>query len=386
MQPAASTTVPDQRTARTRLELLDGIRAIAITLVIISHGYLLWPFDRIDAHWWVRPFFRSGNSSVTVFLVASGFLAYRSFERTGDLSDMRPAVALLRRVLRVGPALWAILVTSILVCIVDPTDPFRPVDTAYQSIRVVTYTWNWFIHDNLDISRPEFGPLWYLSVDMQAFVLMAVLVFVLRHRPKMLISALIVAIVALTWWRFHHADDFLIQVLLRTWNRMDGFVIGVLLGASLRFLPERLFRSRHLTTVCVALLVPLFYYCSFDERYVRWGSTLLALGVAAAIASITRIQTVPLVLRWMTTRPFMWMSRRTLLIYIAHEPAYHFTIRHTPGWSWRYRTVAAFVLTGVIVLALDRLVERRAAAWQASPRWHRFDRDPTPTHSTEAVR
>ena len=77
-------------TPPARLAPLDGLRGIAIVLVVMSHGWVMWPMDFIDTHAWLRPFFRSGNSAVTVFLVVSGFLSYRVLASSDGLSRMRP--------------------------------------------------------------------------------------------------------------------------------------------------------------------------------------------------------------------------------------------------------------------------------------------------------
>src|SRR5690349_24277304 len=85
-----------------RVAALDGLRGIAIILVVLSHGWQLWPTEWIDDQVWLRPVFRSGNFAVTIFLVAAGFLTWTTLARRGA-ERIRPGVALVRRVLRVGP-------------------------------------------------------------------------------------------------------------------------------------------------------------------------------------------------------------------------------------------------------------------------------------------
>ena len=123
-QPAARTDHPSAldhdgdapavMSAPRRVALIDGIRGIAIVLVVLSHGWVLWPIERIDETAWIRPLFRSGNFAVTVFLVAAGYFTYVSLASRG-LENMRPGVTFVRRVLRVGPSLWLLLAVVLLV-------------------------------------------------------------------------------------------------------------------------------------------------------------------------------------------------------------------------------------------------------------------------------
>ena len=86
---------------------------------------------------------------------------------------MRPGVTFVRRLLRVGPSLWVMLAVIMVVATFDPTDKTSNEDNLESVLHVVTYTWNWYVQANLLTSRPDFGHLWYLSVDMQAFVICA---------------------------------------------------------------------------------------------------------------------------------------------------------------------------------------------------------------------
>jgi peptidoglycan/LPS O-acetylase OafA/YrhL len=332
----------------------------------------VWPIERIDDTAWIRPLFRSGNFAVTIFLVAAGYFAYVSLASRG-MENMRPGVTFLRRILRVGPALWLLLAAVLVASTLDSTDETAPGDNVDSVLHVLTYTWNWYVQGNLLTSRPDFGHLWYLSVDMQAFVIMAAVLYMMRRRPVGVLFVLGGLLFLLTWWRFHVTDtEFVFQVLVRTTARMDPFVVGVLLGALLPLVrkvevPQWVLRWTAVTTLVT--LVPLAYYCSRDERFLAWGVTLLELDLALLFGATALLAGAPRSVRVMSSRPLAFLGRHSLLLYIWHYPVFTFVARHTEDWGWPVRTAVALGLTVAISLVAHRTVERRATELLRHPNW-----------------
>lgn len=356
--------------------MLDGVRGVAIVLVVLSHGWQLWPVDWIDDNGFVRPLFRSGNFAVTVFLVAAGFLTYTGLARHG-LPAMRPGVALIRRVIRVGPSLWLMLAFLLVVATFDSTDKTPSSVNLDSAAHVLTYTWNWYVQTNLMTSRPDFGHLWYLSVEMQAYVVMAVFLYAMRRRTTGLLFALGGLLLLLTWWRFHVQEyEFVFQVLVRTTARMDPFVVGVMLGAALPLVRRQTISPRVLRAtagVSLAALVPLAWYCSVDARFLTWGVTLLELDLAVLFGASVLLGSSTGALRTVSSRPLVFLGRNSLLLYIWHYPLFVLVQRHTPDWHWASRTALAALLLAVTFLVYDRLVERRVSAALRHPRWGALD-------------
>jgi peptidoglycan/LPS O-acetylase OafA/YrhL len=88
--------------------MLDGMRAIAVIMVVIVHAAGLAashdavPFPDVLAHF---------DLGVTIFFLISGFLLYRPFiaHRNGGPPQPRPVRYLRRRALRIIPAYWLVL-------------------------------------------------------------------------------------------------------------------------------------------------------------------------------------------------------------------------------------------------------------------------------------
>lgn len=380
---------------RQRIELFDGLRGIAILLVVLSHGWTLWPTDWVDSHWLVRPLFRSGNTAVTVFLVTSGFLTFRTLSGHAGLVNMRPGVTLLRRVLRVGPSLWLMLLVLMLVATIDSTDETSRHDNVDSVLHVLTYTWNWYVQGNLLTSRPDFGHLWYLSVEMQSFVILTVLLYAMRRRTAGLALLLGGFYLLLTWWRFHVTDvEFVFQVLVRTTARMDAFVIGVLAAVCVPLLARLTLDPRHVSRVTLALLtalLPLVWWCAADPQghgdsnFLGWGGTLLQLAFAGLMASVS-LGGVSLRSTELFSRPrLVFLGRNSLLIYIWHYPVFVFVQRHTDEYVWPARAAIALAMTIVVCVAAHLLLERRVSRLLQQRWWRRLDNGLAP-YGRELVR
>jgi peptidoglycan/LPS O-acetylase OafA/YrhL len=369
-------------TARQRLDALDGLRGIAIVAVVVSHSWTLWSFDQIDQHGWARALFRNGDAAVSVFLVASGFLAYRALQPRGGSAKMLIGVTLVRRVMRVGPTLWLMLAVVALVAAVDPTDKSTWADNRRSALHAITYTYNWFVQDHLLQARYDLGHLWYLSVDMQAFVAMALMLYALRRRPVGIVFAVAACYLVLVWWRFHVTGTELpLQVLVRTTARMDAFVIGVLAAAVAALLARRPLDPRAVRNAGAAAmvaLVPLFYWCASDPRgdgdqsFLTWGGTLLELDLAVLVGAMG-LGATGLASGVTRQRALLVLGQSSLVVYVWHYPVFGFFVRHTHGWAWWTRGALALLTVAVICVVADRVVERPVRGVLRSPRWRQLD-------------
>lgn len=364
----APVSTPKDRPISSRLPALDGLRGVATILVVLSHGWILRDYADIDANGWIRPFFRNGNAAVTVFLVAAGFLTYRALSRSGQISEMRTAPLLLRRVLRVGPTLWVVIAATLVMASMDPTDTNSKQVNRDSAIRLLTYTYNWLVQDNLVAGRPDFGHLWFLSVEMQAFLLVTALVYVLRRRPQWLLATLGVLFVVLVMWRFHsYATENVFKAFNRTTTRMDAFVIGTFTAVALQFVPRGWRPHRMLAPGLAALLVPILFWCDANDHFLRWGGTAMELVVAAFIlvVSLAPSQEIP----GLSRPSLVWLGRQSLVIYVWQYPVFWFVQRHTMGWAWVPKALVALLALSVLTALTVVLVERHVTRFLARPGW-----------------
>src|SRR5262245_2792631 len=230
-----------------RIPSLDGVRALAILLVILSHAH--FPWDDLQA--WRPLKGRCGFVGVQVFFVLSGFLIttlmLRELDRTGRLSLRQ---FYLRRVLRIVPAYAAYLVVLALLQGAGLVEL-----SGLSWLSLTTYTVNF-----LPSLPPLISHVWSLSVEEHFYLLWPLLMAgcTLSGCRRVVLGCMAGALalrwlVLLAWpgghgvdvWTFTRIDDIAIGCLLALlarepgWRvRLDGvasspWALGALLVASL---------------------------------------------------------------------------------------------------------------------------------------------------------
>jgi peptidoglycan/LPS O-acetylase OafA/YrhL len=62
------------------------------------------------------------------------------------------------------------------------------------------------------------------------------------------------------------------------------------------------------------------------------------------------------------------------VLYIWHYPLFWYLSKNETEWSGPTRTLLAYVITLLIAVATQLLIERPVRRWLASERWHAHDR------------
>lgn len=359
---------------RARLTAFDGLRGIAIVLVVLSHGWTLWPTDRIVETPVVHDLFRSGDFAVSIFFVVGSFLATRALLRSADAGALRPGVAFARRVLRLGGQMYFLLVAVLVVAAVDSTDTYSQSATGTSVLRAATFTWNWYVRSNTLEARPDLGHLWYLAVDLQMFVVILAVVWLLRRRRAWLVVALAGLLLIFLAWRSHvYTTEGWYSATLRTTSRGDAPLTGALVAAALPFLRRLTPYAGRLAVLGALALVPLMFAVADTDGYFSFPGVLLNAALAAVLLGCTLAEP-PRAMQAVLGRPLLtFLGRHSLSIYLWHYPVFWFVARHTSDWNWEARTAVAVAVTAAGALASELIVERRVQGALDSPRWRRLD-------------
>ena len=361
---------------------LDGLRGIAIVLVVLSHFWTLAPLDGIRRYAPLDGLFRAGDQAVTVFLVVGGYLVTRTLlRRSASSTGVRPLRYLLQRIMRVGVQVYPLVLVILVVHELDSKDRFTDSATDRSLASVSTFTWNWYLQNNPLDARSDLGHLWYLSVQEQFYLGLIIVIALFARFRSRLLWAVVGAIFLVTVWRIHvwHTEGWW-RASLRTTTRCDGLLWGVLaalVAERLPALPRLAARAYVLSTAAVAAVV-LSSARFGDDAYYTWQGPLLDASLAVWLLAGGQLREINQsdsaathVRSWLSWSPLTALGVVSLSIYVWHFPLFWFIALHTPGWDWFPRTVLAIVLLFAVVVATERLLGRPLRRWL-----RRLDREP----------
>lgn len=147
----------------TRFPLIDSVRALAALSVLFYHAVGIYGgvLGRPDA---ARPIVARMDVGVVIFLVVSGFLLYRQFVVDHLSGQPLPPIKAYawRRILRIVPAFWVVLVIATLVV------PYHDVFTAKG---VPTYFGFAQIYSSSTLAGAD-GPAWTLGLEVTFYAML----------------------------------------------------------------------------------------------------------------------------------------------------------------------------------------------------------------------
>lgn len=326
---------------------LDGLRAVAILLVVLFHAR--------------APFASGGFLGVDVFFVLSGYLitALLLEERhaTGQV-DLRRFYW--RRVLRLVPALMTMLLVYVAVAPLlwpGTTDHF------FQAVLAAAYIAD---YAHAFWGTPSLvGHTWSLSVEEHFYLLWPVILLVCWRRwsARTILIVLGIAYVAATAWRwacFADGQSWRL-VYYRFDTRLSGLILGAWLAAAGR-VPSVWNALRRLPSPAwwlpvVALILVLFEWGNVWMG--RWAFTVVELFTASAIIATTA---GGITARALSVRPLVWLGVLSYGIYLWHYPVFRFLRENLP---WDRVLIIGLPLSVAVAYLSFHTVEAWARRWRS---------------------
>ncbi|MBC7927554.1 MAG: acyltransferase [Bryobacteraceae bacterium] len=338
--------------AAVHIPALDGIRGIAIAMVLVVH---LWPLP------WVPPFVHLLVAGVDLFFVLSGFLI------TGVLIDHRGRANYFRnfyarRALRLTPLYvsYLLLIAFALPALHKAIAPKLPHYNGNWWM-FVTYTSNWFPH----LRPPYLEHLWSLAIEEQFYLVWPLLVafLPLSRLPYACIGVVIGCCVFRVVSATQGVPAF--DLYYATFARVDCMAFGAIVACGLRDedfgRTLRKFGKAAVVLATAALMVDLSLSggtlpSAMPMRLI--GQPAISILFAAAVYFAA---TRPLPqLEW---RPFRSLGKYSYCIYLSHLVIGHHIsllaavmIRSFPDRSHHiWIMLAAFVVTITLIIWTARL-------------------------------
>ena len=213
---------------------LDGLRAIAVGLVILTHAQ--WPWRN-----------NGGDAGVTAFFVLSGYVITRLLLRQHAEGRADVLGFYRRRLVRLGPALLALLAFTLVTGILIGW----PTQWRLGIVSCLIYVSNWV--QVVGINIDPLGHTWSLAIEEQFYLLWPALLFaVMARRRHWLIPATIVLIVVGSLIRVASSGLF---EYFSTFTRADAILLGCLVALTGIRLPAWTAAAGLAGLVAVALLL-----------------------------------------------------------------------------------------------------------------------------------
>jgi peptidoglycan/LPS O-acetylase OafA/YrhL len=306
-----------------RIPSLDGVRGIAILLVLLFHSLLINE-DAMPA----RPIYAiaaSGWSGVNLFFVLSGYLI------TGILLDAPHTRRGLgnfyaRRALRILPLYYATLLVFFYAL---PRDAYPSL--AWHDERQLlyfAYVQNWAIAARgAWPETPNLNHLWSLNIEEQFYLVWPLAVFALgRRRLLWLCGALVAGCLALRTALFAGGTAW-VAIYVMTITRLDDLAVGGAIACLARgprglapIVPAaRLVGGACLLTVVAAMIVRGAFELS-DDWTVTAGFSVASLGFGSALIGAVCARPGGAVDRMLSWAPLRTLGKYSYCIYVVHLP------------------------------------------------------------------
>ena len=334
-----------------RYPALDGLRALAVGLVLLLHG--------------TYGQFAGGFVGVDIFFVLSGFLITSSLRSEYRISGRVSLRAFwLRRARRLLPAFAMMLLLSRLLWgyFVPPSPPF-----SRAAASALLYVAN--IQAVLDPSK--LGALlhtWSLSTEEQFYLFwpLAATAVLRTARPSPILLAALIAAIArgVLFYLGSPAASYFSPLC-----RIDQLLIGCALACCVERLPAS---GKSVRLVALAFLVALVWLVlRIDNAWPPFyygGMTVFAVGAALLIAAL-RDET------WWLSRifsktPLVWVGQRSYGIYLLHFPIFvlldQLRTRHSLA-NFALVTIARLSITIGLAALSWNFVERPLMRVRRSP-------------------
>jgi peptidoglycan/LPS O-acetylase OafA/YrhL len=361
---------PDNARAFHHVPGLDGLRAVAVLLVIGLHYGSLWDHERNGG---LLP---GGFLGVDIFFVLSGFLITSLLvgekAKTGGVSLPKFYA---RRALRLFPALAFILVVHFLYTLWIGASITSEVK---QILSVVFYVSNfaqsYFLPEML---KSGLSFTWSLAIEEQFYLLWpAVLVFgVLRYckSRRAVLSVIGAAIIASALIRFvvwNWGGEYP-EAYMRPDCRADGLLIGAFCAFAWRWglVPRRYLKQAAM--LCAAGLVATAVFVVSGPAMFNYGFLLVSLATGVIILAIAENNTNLLpILEW---APLRSIGKVSYGLYLWHVLSLRIVHHALPDASRVPLALMALALMSVAVTVSWRFVEQpflRLKSRVASPVSH----------------
>ncbi len=338
-EPAADSIAPGNAAApgaRVHLPALDGVRGLAILMVLTLHFVSgMQPTNRFEkALSWVTEF---GAFGVELFFVLSGFLI------TGILYDSRQKPHYfrnfyMRRVLRIFPLYYGVL--AVMFWIAPSVPFFRGPDLDFMRAH---QAWAWLYGVNVyiavqgDWALKYLDHFWSLCVEEHFYFVWPAVVWFLAPNPRRLmwvsLATALSAMVArtlgnaagLSWWTTYVLTPF----------RLDGLALGAFLAMVVRQ-PDGMKTVARLlpriSAMAASVVLGSYAWVLVSKRALPYVYTARVSFIQVLLAALLMVALVAskrsLISRFFCSKPMTFLGTYSYGLYVYHHFISYYVMAH----------------------------------------------------------
>lgn len=333
--------------ASSHIPALDGLRAIAVFLVIFYHFGFEWI---------------PGAHGVMIFFVLSGFLItwllLKENEKHGRISI---SGFYTRRVLRIFPAFYCYWILLVALLLVTGRKILWP-----QAISSLLYVSNYYNAINGD-PNTGFSHTWSLAIEEQFYLLWPVLFVLLRRNLKRM--TLFLTCLILSVWIYRAVLCFLLNVdqgyIYAAFDtRLDHLMVGCLLAVLLKREALTSFWRVACSRVYAPLVTLGLFIASiyFDSSSVTRYRDVIGFAIEPVLIAVMVIQLISLhsasLWRWIDWPALRYLGRISYSLYLYQQITLGFVKKALSSQSIAIQFIAAVIVTILVATASYYLIER----------------------------
>lgn len=311
---------PPLTPAASRIPALDGVRGLAILLVLVFHQTILVPQNWLDSL--ISRLGGMGWCGVDLFFVLSGFLI------TGILLDAKGQSHYFRnfyarRVLRIFPLYYAVVFVSLVVL----PHVHHPKAQHFGRVRG-DEIWYWTYLSNFIIAKRDawrhaiLDVSWSLSIEEQFYLVWPALVLLCQRRVLMVVCCAVVVAALAFRICMALAGRSTISIFVLTPSHVDALAVGGFLAAAARG-PcglDRLVGPWRWIAAVSALLLACLFAAHHETAASRWMQTIGFSALALLFGGVIVLATASPWARWFENPILRTLGKYSYALYLFNLP------------------------------------------------------------------
>ena len=338
-----------------RIKELDGIRGIAILLVLMWHYIAVQAQPRTAVQYLSLTW-----SGVDLFFVLSGFLII------GILLDVKGSESYfrtfyVRRACRILPLYLVVLFLYIAIPLVIQTPgKWLFADEHLPLLSYITFTQNFFMHTS-GFGSKWLAATWSLAIEEQFYLLIPLVVWRLNHRQLLVVFICLICAAPIFRFIFGNLGAYVFP-----FARADSILMGGVLAIALRIPGVHALLSEYYKYLVGIFFVFLLGVIVLTLKLAGVGDVFTHLWLAVFFCLFICVFILrtgnPFNDMFISNSVFVWLGLRSYAIYLLHQPVsglshYYLNGRDTPSFS-SFSEFYATVFALLIVLLLAEISYR----------------------------